>query len=553
MSIIRALLTDGRELKAKYGLQVEKIALTSRDRPDSHLPSAFEKVFQSTSRLWNTAFQRKSYITGSVRWAVGDREKFNYLIERLKDLIEDLNKLTDDFGVRQSQRWIIKYELESIVDEDSLERITEIKPPDDDDDLVSFAASKQLSRIRERSETNREDPVLPGDSVSVFNRRVLPAIDELEEDVEVGLQPVEVKRVPADEWRKVKTRQGIFSWLPILLAYTKATTPASDISITKSDPSESRESWRFLRRENTLDGVDQSLVSQPDPSRLAVNSRILLATLERITTDNIPETNNVLIYPFKYLLVYEDRIRRALADAESVCSNGTALTSGNATKQAETSEILEDSSNATFSLPKDPFSNVSRIRDELACLVHFMDTDLGPLFKLKHEIQDDHVFRQKPLPPTIIFQNLWLLYSPGNIVQRRRGRALDGDDCAYFVLHVTGGRPILDMDDESILDDALISRPVESDIHDDESSDPSSSCTPLVVDTLFLDSNGAESSLLTKQNGEQIRIQTISSFLMSLAPISISLKLSRLTPTMSKTLSNLLLFSIYHRIHKKLR
>jgi hypothetical protein len=49
----------------------------------------------------------------------------------------------------------------------------------------------------------------------------------------------------------------------------------------------------------------------------------------------IPETNKVLIYPFKCLMIYEDKIRKALANAEQECLSMMTKSAGKKCHQAE--------------------------------------------------------------------------------------------------------------------------------------------------------------------------------------------------------------------------
>jgi hypothetical protein len=117
-------------------------------------PSAFSKVFQTTKDFWNTSLQRKDQMAGSVRWSVYDKERFEHLVQNLRDFLEDLSKFTSDMGMTESQRLIVKYELELIDDESSLEAITAASACDDGDDLVSHAASQRLSKVRSQSVAN---------------------------------------------------------------------------------------------------------------------------------------------------------------------------------------------------------------------------------------------------------------------------------------------------------------------------------------------------------------------------------------------------------------
>lgn len=108
-------------------------------------------------------------------------------MDNLRNLIADLSQLTEPYGVAQSQTWIVKYEMEKIEDESSLEAITQVNSSAPDDDLVSLPASRQLALVRERSvlagQTNEMSwggLIQPNDSISLFNQPKMPQIQELE-------------------------------------------------------------------------------------------------------------------------------------------------------------------------------------------------------------------------------------------------------------------------------------------------------------------------------------------------------------------------------------
>ena len=72
----------------------------------------------------------------------------------------------------------------------------------------------------------------------------------------------------------------------------------------------------------------------------------------------------------------------------------------------------------------------TRLRDELSCLVTFMDTDLKDIFSVQKDID-------KGTRKLIAFDHLWQLYKPGVVVISGKGQKR-----AYVVLHVTGGRAL---------------------------------------------------------------------------------------------------------------
>ena len=74
--------------------------------------------------------------------------------------------------------------------------------------------------------------------------------------------------------------------------------------------------------------------------------------------------------------------------------------------------------------------NVTRLRDELRCIVEFMDYDMKEIFQVQKSIEHGTQTR-------ISFDFLWLLFQPGDVVISRGEH-----DRAYIVLHVTGGRAL---------------------------------------------------------------------------------------------------------------
>ena len=73
----------------------------------------------------------------------------------------------------------------------------------------------------------------------------------------------------------------------------------------------------------------------------------------------------------------------------------------------------------------------TRLRDELRCIVKFMDEDMKDIFFVQKGLDDG-------TRKTIAFDYLWQLYKPGDVVisQKKQQKR------AYVVLHVTGGRAL---------------------------------------------------------------------------------------------------------------
>lgn len=115
-------------------------------------------------------------------------------------------------------------------------------------------------------------------------------------------------------------------------------------------------------------------------------------------------------------------------------------------------------------------TNDTSLRDELRCLVTFMDTDLKDLFSVQKDI--DGGTRK-----LIAFDHLWQLYKPGDVVISEKGQKH-----AYVVLHVTGGRSL--QRSSQVLDD--------NDDDDDAYFAKYPKTSPFVIDCFYLDFDGTK-------------------------------------------------------------
>ncbi|KAL4738843.1 hypothetical protein BDV11DRAFT_215630 [Aspergillus similis] len=135
-------------------------------------------------------------------------------------------------------------------------------------------------------------------------------------------------------------------------------------------------------------------------------------------------------------------------------------------------------------------TQLRRERDELRCLVEFMDHDMRDIFEIKRAIQAN-TLRE------IAFEHLWQLYKPGDVIYR----TVQDDDSrrqAYRVLHVTGGRVCFDTKKLSYFD------PVNYRVWDSESEDErrcrdavrrsGAQMTNFIIDCFYLESDGVRLS-----------------------------------------------------------
>lgn len=82
-------------------------------------------------------------------------------------------------------------------------------------------------------------------------------------------------------------------------------------------------------------------------------------------------------------------------------------------------------------------SSAKAERNQLRCLVNFMDSDMQDIFDVVRQLANRSL-------KEVAFEHLWLLYKPGDLVYTMKDPGEFSTYQAYRVLHVTGGRPILD-------------------------------------------------------------------------------------------------------------
>ena len=226
------------------------------------------------------------------------------------------------------------------------------------------------------------------------------------------------------------------------------------------------------------------------PYRVAVHGYELHRALEIVFGSSISLHNNVFIWPFKHFVTYETQIRQRLKDLEALSKQAAdaAVTNRKAHKSRpsielddevieEMGEYLSDGSAS----PKQVKDNQAvKLRDQLRCLVEFMDQDMQDIFDVQRKVADGSL-------QSIAFQHLWLLYKPGDMlfcgVSQRR---------AYRVLHVTGGRAILDVGDQPSSEAHPTSQQPRSwEQHEDQGlTHPHSRYTPFVIDCFYIDFDG---------------------------------------------------------------
>jgi hypothetical protein len=207
-------------------------------------------------------------------------------------------------------------------------------------------------------------------------------------DEDIIPEPI-ITRVPTEQWRSVKSKWNRFE-------------AGSGTLIVSTTP-----------------GTDKSVVM---PNRLAINSEVLLAMFQKWSVLEISKSCNVLVWPFKHLIINEQKIKEALIEAEEEYQKEC---------NHEDNQLSESSESPVQTPKTKPKSK--RIRDELRCLVEFMDYDMHSIFDTQKKIQDETL-------KEIGFDYLWLLFKPGDLVFETDWVNGSNPLQAYRILNVTGGR-----------------------------------------------------------------------------------------------------------------
>jgi hypothetical protein len=217
--------------------------------------------------------------------------------------------------------------------------------------------------------------------------------------------------------------------------------------------------------------------SSGKPHRLAINSKILLSFLTKVTGEPLTESKNVWVRPFKYLVLYEEQIRRVLTNVEKYWEE----TEKYAKERDESDLVHLQGDSAGEILIKAGKRGLS----ELRCLVQFMDIDMRDILDIRNKIRNQDL-------RTIAFEFLWLLYKPGDLIFSACGKRNRDRLQAYKVLHVTGGRSSFDPArlkyDRSDKREWDSSSETEQKVKELTSS--AARMTPLIIDCVYTDCDG---------------------------------------------------------------
>ena len=179
----------------------------------------------------------------------------------------------------------------------------------------------------------------------------------------------------------------------------------------------------------------------------------------------------------------EADVRSGIAEPESEADNRMATNATHPISQAEVEETETQERGATINMQRPPITDKekadlderTRLRDELRCLVNFMDNDMKEIYSVQKTIDDG-------TRTTIAFDYLWQLFKPGDLVLQEGEQKR-----AFMVLCVTGGRALnrtaqaylsrkkLDSYDERVKDAHFAKYPKTS---------------PLILDCFYVDFDG---------------------------------------------------------------
>ncbi|EPE26297.1 P-loop containing nucleoside triphosphate hydrolase [Glarea lozoyensis ATCC 20868] len=366
----------------------------------------------------------------------------------------------------------------SALDENSENYVTQLKKRLDS--IEKELRSVKNSRRGDSGEIGRE-------------KRDTSSPEKEKEDAELQKrQKVEITRVPADQWRNVKTEGKLDPKLSVLIVSSKRTVKIA--RRRKDNDQKMGESAAQDIRSAEFSPVET-------PYRLAINSTYLLKVLGQCTDTNFPTEQNVLVRPFKHLVAYESEIRESLKEVETICDQAEARlnqhvgnsTSGRNVENAPMTanvpagEELTDANAKDENTLEEKAREARRNRDELRCLVEFMDKDMSDIFDIKLAAST-HTLEE------VAFEHLWQVYKPGIVIYGSNQRG-DPNRCqAYHVLHVTGGRVCFDNGIKSSFH-AVNNRQWESESEGDEQCCDTVKSTVLdrttfIIDCYLLDFDG---------------------------------------------------------------
>lgn len=355
--------------------------------------------------------------------------------------------------------------------------------------------------------------------------------EEAEDDPDDGAKSADPEpytvRVPIDKWRYTKpfrcddSNTGIFIGTGNCFGPEQPHLVGGDQKDEKAHDGTNTNERRAGRQEDKLSASESEY-----PRRLAINTHVLTISLRLVTGERIDCQLNTWVRPFRYLLVHEPKIRAfyaslcryevrraahaekaaaqlinvtedsrpALAasddlagtdDEDNSCSAKTIESTGEAAIQEseELSDHLDEEDKHVIQTLDRAGANFAEGKQGWDELMEFMDNDMSDIMSLRQSIADGSLTE-------IEFENLWHLFNPGDVVIAKQASHSDKWR-AYKVLHVTGGRPIVDTANHSQTP-SLQSLGHQEDFDQDEGEVLGfpGRVTPFVIDCFYIDFDG---------------------------------------------------------------
>lgn len=144
---IRSLLEETGKVDERYGLSsnIPQGSEVSTSKGLDVFKGPFER-FKSRIRK----HQKETSAWKVTRWAIHDADKFEGMLNRLKDFVDGLESITKSLGLLQEQRERLRQEIESISDTQSLRLLRDASSRHGSSQQnVSDAASQRLISVAE--------------------------------------------------------------------------------------------------------------------------------------------------------------------------------------------------------------------------------------------------------------------------------------------------------------------------------------------------------------------------------------------------------------------
>jgi hypothetical protein len=168
------------------------------------------------------------------------------------------------------------------------------------------------------------------------------------------------------------------------------------------------------------------------PCRVAINTGKLISLLEEISGTSLPSTPSMMIPPYKLFVTHWDDIQAKASLLESTFKEKYDKTVEEYMLEPESKEKKEEGPlDEKATAKKEEQDTAKSTILQMRCLAKFLRTHFQGLVNLRQQIKDRTLEK-------ISFDNLWHLFSPGDIIVGKEpiGKRYQ----AYQVFCVTGGR-----------------------------------------------------------------------------------------------------------------